>query len=416
MVLAPSRDYLNGATISGYEAHDRNAAYRVFRLPLLRTIMQQGSLQGLRRLRFILSDLLIRLQVLVLILNAVAFHHVRTVCVGELLSLGWLARVLRWLPGISTVVYVHGEEITTADSYDREHTRARQAILDSDAAIVVSSFTMQAVHDLLGHDHGKRIEMLQNGVNKKVFFPAGKPPALVARYGLEGRFTFISVCRLVQKKGIDNAIRAFRIISEADPEARFLVVGSGEDDARLRQIVVEEGLSGKVVFAGQVPDHELADHYRLGDVFVMPNRRMPDGDTEGFGLVFLEANRCGLPVVAGCDGGSTDAVQDGLNGLVVNGHSVPAIAAAMRALAEDKSLYQRLRDGGLRRSDRAGWDEKARTFLRIVLGTDRKVERRPAPTTGQLTLIWLLGLPLVLLALPYLLALRIMRPMRASGA
>ena len=53
------------------------------------------------------------------------------------------------------------------------------------------------------------------------------------------------------------------------------------------------------MFAGAVPDAELIDHYALGDAFIMANREMPDGDTEGFGLVFLEANACGLPVIAG---------------------------------------------------------------------------------------------------------------------
>jgi phosphatidylinositol alpha-1,6-mannosyltransferase len=417
MVLAPSRDYLTGAAIPGHEAHDRDAAFRVFRIPLLRTVMQQGRLHGAGRLLFILSDILIRLRVLGRVLSLILFHRVRTVCLGELLSFGWLIGMLRWLPGISTAVYVHGEEITTSDSYDPSHSRARRAILDSDVTIVVSSFTMQAVHELLGPHHGKRITMIQNGVNKQAFFLGEKAPALVARYGLEGCFTFVSVCRLVPKKGIDNAIKAFRSISDAKPDARFLVVGSGQDEHRLRQIVSEQDLSGKVIFAGRVPDPELADHYRLGDVFVMPNRRMPDGDTEGFGLVFLEANRCGLPVVAGRDGGSTDAVQDGLNGLVVNGHSVPAIAAAMRALTEDEALYQRLREGGLLVSERAGWDEKARAFLRVILRRGGNGDRvQAAPTTGQFTLVWLFCLPLVLLALPYLLILRITGPARASNA
>jgi phosphatidylinositol alpha-1,6-mannosyltransferase len=127
-------------------------------------------------------------------------------------------------------------------------------------------------------------------------------------------------------------------------------------------------LVDQVVFVGQVADDELADHYRLGDVFIMPNRELPNGDTEGFGLVFLEANSCGLPVIAGRDGGSTDAVQDGGNGLVVNGHSVDDIAAAMLRLKEDPDLRARLRAQGLMVAARAGWAEKARAFLAICLG------------------------------------------------
>ena len=79
-------------------------------------------------------------------------------------------------------------------------------------------------------------------------------------------------------------------------------------------------------------EDELVDHYRLGDVFVMPNRERANGDTEGFGLVFLEANRCAVPVVAGCAGGSPDAVSDGVNGLVVDGRDVGVTTGAMRRL------------------------------------------------------------------------------------
>lgn len=408
IVLAPSHNYLDDTPIEGWQAHDAAAPYHVSRLPLLRTVMTPRAGGPAARLRFLAGDVLLRARVLARVLSLVAFRGVRTVCIGELLSIGWLARLLRFLPGVTTAVYIHGEEITTADSYDPQHLRAQQAIRDSDVAIVVSSFTLQAVRALLGPAHAKPVVMIQNGVNTHVFHPAPKPAHLVARHGLEGRFTFLSVCRLVEKKGIDNAIRAFRSVSAAHPEARFVVVGWGEFEARLRAIAAEEGLTERVIFAGRVADDELADYYRLGDVFVMPNRRMPDGDTEGFGLVFLEANRCGLPVVAGRDGGSTDAVQDGLNGLVVDGHSVPAIAEAMRRLAEDPALYDRLREGGLRRSAEAGWEGKARDFLAAL---------RPARPGGpQLPLGLLLSLPLLVLALPWLLLLRLRAPASPSDA
>ena len=101
----------------------------------------------------------------------------------------------------------------------------------------------------------------------------------------------------------------------------------------------------------------------------MPNRRLPDGDTEGFGLVFLEANACGLPVIAGRDGGSTDAVRHGENGLVVDGTSVADIAAAMRLLREDAALRRQLaprRDEGRSHVRLGGKD---RCILAALLST-----------------------------------------------
>jgi phosphatidyl-myo-inositol dimannoside synthase len=123
-----------------------------------------------------------------------------------------------------------------------------------------------------------------------------------------------------------------------------------------------------VAFAGAVGEDQLVDHYALGDVFVMPNRRLANGDTEGFGLVFLEANACGLPVIAGSDGGSIDAVRDGVNGLLVDGHSVEAIGAAMLALRRDAGLRGRLTEGGLAAAAAADWRHKARAFVGLLEG------------------------------------------------
>ena len=183
---------------------------------------------------------------------------------------------------------------------------------------------------------------------------------------------FVSVCRLLEKKGIDHGIRAFAAMAAAFPDCRYLVVGDGPYRARLEAIAAEEGVAARVVFAGQVAETELVDHYRLGDAFVMPNRELANGDTEGFGLVFLEANGCGLPVVAGCAGGSPDAVTDGVNGLVVDGRDVAAIEAAMRRLRRDPALRASLVARGLAVAEGADWRRKAAGFLRACL------ERQPA--------------------------------------
>jgi phosphatidyl-myo-inositol dimannoside synthase len=117
-----------------------------------------------------------------------------------------------------------------------------------------------------------------------------------------------------------------------------------------------------------VSDDELVAHYALGDVFIMANRQMPDGETEGFGLVFLEANACGLPVIAGKAGGSVDAVTDQVNGLVVDGHDTVAIAKAVVTLFQDHALRRRLRNGGIDVAREASWDVRVGQFLRFCDG------------------------------------------------
>jgi len=149
------------------------------------------------------------------------------------------------------------------------------------------------------------------------------------------------------------------------PDIVYLIVGEGSYRPELESLVAGLDLGGHVVFAGAVPDYELTEHYSLGDVFIMANREMPDGETEGFGLVFLEANACGLPVIAGKAGGSVDAVTDQVNGLVVDGNDVAAITDAIIRIFTDDALRDRLRAGGAEIAQASGWDGRVDQFLRF---------------------------------------------------
>jgi glycosyltransferase involved in cell wall biosynthesis len=95
---------------------------------------------------------------------------------------------------------------------------------------------------------------------------------------------------------------------------------------------------------------------------------MADGETEGFGLVFLEANACGLPVIAGCAGGSVDAVTDRVNGLVVDGNDQSSIAQAIVSMFQDDVLRDSLRVAGAQVALTSGWPQRVAQFLRFCDG------------------------------------------------
>lgn len=370
-VLAAQIDYRDGAPLIAWREHDRQAPYRIHRLPLLRTILPARLPFGWRQVGFVIRDLAIRFRVLATILWLARRERYGAVCLGELLASGWMIYPLRRLLGLRVIVYVHGEEITTHDLYDPVKRRCRRLLRKVDGIVVVSRFAQTAVLDLVGPQAASKILLIQNGVASTTFTPGPKRRDLLAHHHLENTFVFVSVCRLLEKKGIDNALRAFATIGGGRPgdprDSCFLVIGSGAYQTALVTLADELGIADRVVFTGQVPDDDLVDLYRLGDVFVMPNRRLPDGDTEGFGLVFLEANGCGLPVIAGCDGGSTDAVQHQVNGLVVDGHSVPDIAIAMSLLRHDAALREQLSRRGLEMARDASWTLKAEAFLHFCL-------------------------------------------------
>jgi len=367
VVLAPRVSYQDGLPLIGWREHDRLAPYRVIRLGLLRTVLRDAPGRW-GRLTLRLTDAAIRVRLLATLLRCLLTEGVGAVCIGELVASAWVLGVLRLLPWVTRAVYVHGEEITTRDDYDTSLDRRRRALLAAHHVVVVSRFTAGVVADLLGEAGRGRIRLIENGVHVARFSPRPARSDLMSLYGLAEKFVFVSVCRLLEKKGIDQAIRAFARVAQKFPDSRYLVVGDGPYRAALEVIAADCGVADKVAFAGAVAEEELVDHYALGCVFVMPNRRLANGDTEGFGLVFLEANACGLPVIAGSDGGSIDAVRHGTNGLLVDGHSVDAIAAAMLDLRRDPQLRARLRAGGLDAAAAADWRHKAQAFLGLFGG------------------------------------------------
>lgn len=367
VVLTSKINYSDGLPIIGWREHDRHAPYRIVRLPLLRTTLQERQVGLIWRLLLIVNDVWIRLRLIATTLAVIRQERISAVCIGELLASGWMLSVLRWLPKLRLLVYVHGEEITTEDGYDKGARRRRRALL-ADRIVVVSRFTQAAIRSVLGPRADAKLSLIGNGVDTGRFRRGERQPELIDRYGLRGRFVFVSVCRLLEKKGIDSAIRAFAELDAIDQGCSYLIVGKGPFQQELQEIAAATGAKDRIMFTGEVTDDDLVDHYRLGDVFVMPNRELANGDTEGFGLVFLEANSCGLPVIAGRDGGSTDAVCHGQNGLVVNGNSVAEIASAMVALRSDALLRAKLCHGARAAAAAADWKEKAALFMRLCAG------------------------------------------------
>jgi phosphatidylinositol alpha-1,6-mannosyltransferase len=142
-----------------------------------------------------------------------------------------------------------------------------------------------------------------------------------------------------------------------------LIVGGGPEEERLRNMVRQLELDQHVRFAGSIPNKDTVDYYHASDVFVMPNRQMPNGDVEGFGLVFLEANACGKPVIGGRSGGTVDAIAHGESGYLVDPTSSAEVASRLIELLQDPAKAARLGEGGrLRVHEQFTWRQTGETL------------------------------------------------------
>ncbi len=362
VALATRRHYQDGVEIPGWAAHDARCEFPIYRLDLLRPEMAPPPANKLvSAWRFLTIDIPLRWRIVSTVYQLIRRHRIGVICIGELASTAWLGAFFRRFLGTRMVLYVHGEEITQrvdAGSFGRrrgEHLRA------ADAVVAVSRFTRQALIEQMGV-RPERICLIENGVDTRRFSPGPDDAGLRARLGLVGKRLVVAVGRLVPRKGFDKTIAGWAEVHRAHPDAHLLIIGDGPQRAELQALADASPASAAITPAGALDDADLLAAYRSASLFVMPNRTMPDGDTEGFGLVFLEANACGRAVVGGRAGGAVEAVRDGESGLLVNGEDVAEITGAITRILGDDALRSRLEAGALRHAQANSWETRVRIF------------------------------------------------------
>jgi phosphatidyl-myo-inositol dimannoside synthase len=268
--------------------------------------------------------------------------------------------------GLPWVVCTHGAELVLPARMPGIGRVYARVLRRADRLYAVSRYTADVLGDLVGTD-GPAVALLRNGVDLDRFHPGVDATAVRDRHRLGAAPTIVAIGRLVPRKGQDVLVAALPQIRAAVPHARLLLVGTGRDRRRLQRLARRHRAEG-VVFAGRVPWEELPAYHRAGAVFAHPNRSRWGGlEQEGFGVVFLEAQACGVPVVAGRSGGSPEALADGHSGVLVDGRDRSAVAEALIGLLTDAD---RRRAMG---ANARAWVERSWSWDTIVDGFAREL-------------------------------------------
>ncbi|MGI9648712.1 MAG: glycosyltransferase [Acidimicrobiia bacterium] len=290
-----------------------------------------------------------------------------------------------WLSGWAGVIVKQQLEIGLAHSFHtlgriKEANRIRSRAPDSlrriateqeviEFADCVIASTPFEFEDLVGH-YGTEPESIcisPPGVDHSVFLPGSRSQAR-DRLGIEFGPLLLFVGRIQPLKGVDVAIETLAELRQQHPLARLVIVGgpSGPDGdaemAHLRQLAAQRGLENEVVFRPPETHEVLADFYRACDVLLMPSR------TESFGLVAVEAQASGLPVVAANVGGLAYAVADEQSGSLIDGSDPSRWAAAIDSIIGDAEVAARFSKGAVRHSERFSWEATADRLLELYSG------------------------------------------------
>lgn len=179
----------------------------------------------------------------------------------------------------------------------------------------------------------------------KVIYPCISQLVLEKKYDVREKFNIdqddflvLFVGRLVERKGALDLIKA--VEETADQRVKLILAGGGEQ-GELAAYVSEHNLTNQVYFAGSVDREEILNYYQAAQLFSMPSffDKTRD-DVEGLGIVYLEAQINGVPVLGTRSGGIPEAIEDNKSGFVVEPRDIPALTGKIKLLKEDKELYQ----------------------------------------------------------------------------
>ncbi|MDR2253072.1 MAG: glycosyltransferase family 4 protein [Bifidobacteriaceae bacterium] len=266
---------------------------------------------------------------------------------GAAASLGLMAARLRHIPGVRRLVgSSHSHECFWTKALPTR--RALHGIGEGlDCMTYISDYCGEVIGRALSPAARARMTRLSPGVEPSQFWPPADPAPVRAQFGLAGRPVILNVSRLVPHKGQDTLIKALPLVLAAVPDAVSLIVGAGPERERLARLAARSGVDDAVRFAGPVPHAALAPFYAAADVFAFPTRDRTMGlQVEGLGMVSLEAQAAGLPVVVGSSGGAPETVRSGVTGYAVGSSDVPGLAGRLVELLSDPVRARAMGEAG----------------------------------------------------------------------
>ncbi len=240
-------------------------------------------------------------------------------------------------------------------------------IRSADAVTAISSSTARAVRDLVD----RPVTVIPYAAALPEVAPAVAKPALA---DTQAPIRLLFVGRLVERKGVEVLVRALARLRHRR-EAELVIVGSGNTRDRVTRTAALEGVTDHVHLLGLVSPERLAREYAACDIFVLPAVVDSRGDTEGLGVVLLEAMAHERPVVASRAGGILDVVRDGLTGWLVDPGDAEVLADRIFQVASDPEEARRVAARGKRdAATRFSW-ERILDETTVVYGSALEARR-----------------------------------------
>ncbi|MDD4289743.1 MAG: glycosyltransferase family 4 protein [Patescibacteria group bacterium] len=279
----------------------------------------------------------------------VSDEKIEQIIVGNILPIGKYAYFIKKSLKINYYIFIHGLDIKLAQSKTIKKFITKK-ILDNARIVFANSKSTKSIIKTK-----TPIEILYPGVNEN-FKNIGEEKKLeiLKKYNLENKKIILTVGRIIKRKNHELIIKTINELRNEFENLLYLIAGTGDNLEHLKNIAKD---NKNIIFLGDVTDQELPYLYSICDIFAMISHETKN-DTEGFGIVYLEAALFKKPSLAANSGGAKEAVIDNVSGLLINNESLEELKNAIRKLLTDNNLREKLGENAYTRTiDNFTWEK-----------------------------------------------------------
>ena len=297
------------------------------------------------------------------VLKLIKEHDIEEVHCGRVIPEGVIARALKLLAGARYNCFVHGEDVETAAT-SREHSLLVKNVCKNASMLICNSENTANIVRKLGFDSGSKCEVLHPGVDTNRFEVAAPDTSFRQQMGWSGKRVLLTVGRLQRRKGQDFLIKSMPALLNEFPDLFYAVVGRGECYDELISLVDQHKLHDNVCVYPDMDDEALIKCYQQCDIFILPNRTI-DNDIEGFGMVLVEAQVCGKPVIAGDSGGTRETMNIGKTGHIIDCSSTENLLNGLSPILRNREIVDGEVDIADYAKNRFNWDQHVAKAKRL---------------------------------------------------
>ncbi|MDD2656020.1 MAG: glycosyltransferase family 4 protein [Patescibacteria group bacterium] len=263
-------------------------------------------------------------------------EKIEIILINHVLPVGYIGTLIKRFLKVPFLILSHGTDVIYATRNKWKTNRLKKVILQAEQVVFNSESLMRRFLIKLPEFSTKSI-VVYPCPDADFLIPPPKQETdfLREKLALQGKKVILTVARMEDGKGFPHLVRTLPKILQKEPHVVWLIVGDGPKKEQVMKDIQKHSLQNVVRYIGQVPHNEIKKYYYLADLFVLFTH--PDeGREEGLGLVFLEAESCGLPVLAGKSGGVEEAVLHTQTGIVID--------IRQNAMAMDETVVEMLKN------------------------------------------------------------------------